>query len=291
METNSKKIPLILGKGFVGSAISNYFYKSNLNHYIYNQLMLDYTNIDVLNEKLKELKDKVSYIVNCFGYTGTPNVDGCETNRKDCYNYNVLYPLNVLKVADSHKIPVVHVGSGCVYTGYDKVYSEDDEPNFGLYSSESSFYSRCKHEFEILADGFCVYILRIRIPYCGEKVSKNYFTKLLKYDSLIDNLNSVTGLNDFCEFMFKMNVLIREMNGGIYNVVNPYPVKTEETLEIFRKYGLNNPNWKMIKDVDLKTIAKRSNCVLSTKKINDLNLSLPPTLESLEKEIKIFASQ
>lgn len=285
----TKKSPIILGQGFVGSHLTNYFSKSDFEHSIFNRKALDYSNKDQLNNYLKENKDKISYIINCFGYTGTPNVDGCETNREDCWKYNVLYPLNVLDVANDYKIPVVHVGSGCVYTGYEKDFTEDDVPNFGLYSSESSFYSRCKHEFEILADGYCVYILRIRIPFTGAAVPKNYFTKLVKYDKLIDNLNSVTSMTDFCEFMFRMNFLLYELPGGIYNVVNPQPVKTEQTVELLRKYGIENKNWTFIKDFQLNTVAKRSNCVLSTDKIKRYNLELPDTLPSLETEIKKFA--
>lgn len=287
--TSDKKIPLILGQGFVGSALSNYFYKSELQHIAHNRASLDYTDKDLLFEFLKDKKDKISYIISCFGYTGSPNVDACETNKKDCWNWNVNFPLNLLKVADTLKIPVVHIGSGCVYTGYEKAYTESDEPNFGLFSSDSSFYSKCKHEFELLAQDYCVYILRIRIPFCNEVVPKNYFVKLLKYDNLIDNLNSVTSLTDFCEFMFKFNFLIRDLNGGIYNVVNPEPVRTEQTLDIFKKYGLENPNWKMIKDTELNTIAKRSNCVLSDDKISSYNLKLPPTLESIERDVKVFS--
>jgi dTDP-4-dehydrorhamnose reductase len=285
----NEKFPIILGQGFVGSNLSNYFSKSNFNHAIFNSRALDYTDIDTLYQYLKDNKEKISYIINCFGYTGTPNVDGCETNRELCWKLNVLYPLNVLKTANDLKIPVVHVGSGCVYTGYEKNYTEDDVPNFGLYSSDSSFYSRCKHEFEILADNYCVYILRIRIPFTSHAVSKNYFTKLVKYDNLIDNTNSVTSLTDFCEFMFKLNFLIHDLPGGIFNVVNPQPVKTEQTVELLQKYGVNNSNWNFIKDYELNTLAKRSNCVLSTDKIKTYNLELPNTLESLEKEIKMFA--
>lgn len=286
-----KKMPVILGRGFVGSALSNFFEVGDFNHFIYTRTMLDYTNPDVLYKELKEKKEQISYIINCFGYTGRPNVDGCESNKEDCWKWNVLYPLNVLKIADSLKIPVVHIGSGCVYTGYQKRFNEEDAPNFGLYSNDASFYSRCKHEFEVLADGYCAYILRIRIPFSDENVPKNYFVKLLKYDNLIDNENSVTGLHDFCAFMFKFNFLIRDMPGGIYNVVHPEPVKTEQTVEIMKKYGLVNPNWKFIKDTELNTIAKRSNCVLDTSKIKAYDIELPDALVSIERDIKVLAAR
>ncbi len=287
----SKKVPLLLGKGFIGSSVSDYFSKVGIEHYQYNRKMLDYTNIDELKKFFESENETISYVINCFGYTGVPNVDGCETNREECWRWNVQYPFNVLTTANEFKLPVVHIGSGCVYTGYEKEFTEDDIPNFGLFSSESSFYSKCKHEFEILADNHCAYILRIRIPFCDQNIPKNYFSKLLKYDSLIDNVNSVTSVTDFCEFMFKFNVLVRDLPGGIYNVVNPDPVKTEDTLEILRKYNVVNPRWSMIKDTELKTLAKRSNCVLSTQKLKDYNLQLPSTKLSLERDIKVFASR
>lgn len=285
----SKKCPLIIGQGFVGSNLSNYFSKSDLDHFIINKALVNYTDKDEFFKYLKENKPKISYIINCSGYTGLPNVDACETNKQDCWNYNVNYPLNVLKVADQLEIPVVHIGSGCVYTGYQKRFTEEDAPNFGLFSNDSSFYSKCKHEFELLAQDYCVYILRIRIPFNEQVVAKNYFSKLVKYNQLIDNSNSVTSLTDFCDFMFRFNFLIHELNGGIYNVVNPEPVKTEQTVELLKKYGVENPNWEFIKEHQLQTVAKRSNCELSVDKIQAYNLGMPHSLESLERDIKMFA--
>jgi dTDP-4-dehydrorhamnose reductase len=85
----SKKAPLLLGKGFVGLNLSNYFSEIDLEHLQYNRKMLDYTNIDVLSNFLKNKREEISYIVNCFGYTGVPNVDGCEENKELCWRWNV----------------------------------------------------------------------------------------------------------------------------------------------------------------------------------------------------------
>jgi dTDP-4-dehydrorhamnose reductase len=182
----------------------------------------------------------------------------------------------------------VQIGSGCIYNGYDKEYSEEDEPNFGLYSDDSSFYSKCKHASEILLDNTCVYILRIRIPFTFKNVSKNYLTKLLKYDNLIDESNSVTSVTDLNNFIFRFLHVLKEIPGGIYNVVNPTPVKASDVVQILKNNGIENKNWNFIETSQLNTKAKRSNCVLSTKKIEKFNLSMPNSLESIERDVKIF---
>lgn len=279
---------LILGKGFIGTNLSNFFTENNVGHALYSRSMLDYTDPDTLNNFLDNNKDKFFAVINTFGYTGRPNVDGCEANKEDCWLYNVTYPLAVVKVANDHKLPVIHVSSGCIYSGYDKVYTEDDKPDFGLFSNDSSFYSKCKHAGELMLDGYCVYILRIRIPFTNTLVPKNYFTKLYKYNDLIDMPNSVTSVTDFNNFVFRFMYLLRDLPGGIYNTVNPEPVKASEVVQIMKKYGIENPNWRFIDVKDLNTLAKRSNCVLSTEKIEKYNLPFPNSLESIERDIKIF---
>lgn len=282
------KTVLILGKGFIGSNLSSFFEEVELDHEIYSRSMLDYSNPETLASFLEINKDKFYCVINTSGYTGRPNVDGCEDNKKDCWVYNVTNTTNIVKVSNDFKLPVVHVGSGCIYSGYEKVYTEEDEPNFGLFSDDSSFYSKCKHASEILLDNYCVYILRIRIPFTYKNVPKNYLTKLLKYDNLINEQNSVTSVTDFNAFVFRFLYLLKDIPGGIYNVVNPNPITAKDVTDLMKKYGVENKQWNFIETSALNTKAKRSNCILSAEKINKLNLPMPDAYESLERDIKIF---
>lgn len=278
---------VILGKGFVGTHLSKYFKRNNIEHKIFSQSDLDYTDPVVFKDFLETNDKDIKWIINCSGYTGVPNVDACEDNKELCYAYNVLYPMQVVKLCNQFKVPVIHVGSGCIYSGYDKVYTEEDTPNFGIYSDESSYYSKCKHVFETFAKEFNCYVLRIRIPFTDTLTRKSYFTKLLKYDTLINELNSVTSLNDFDEFVVRF--ISAKPEYGIYNVVNSEPVKAEEVVQILKGKAIVNPNWRFIELKDLNTKANRSNCVLSTKKIDDLGLSLPETRASLLRDISALA--
>jgi dTDP-4-dehydrorhamnose reductase len=278
---------VILGKGFVGNHLAQYFRANNIEHRIFSQSDLDYTDPDKFREFIEENDRNIKTVINCSGYTGVPNVDACEDNKELCYNYNVLYPLNVVKMCNAFSIPVIHIGSGCIYSGYDKEYTENDTPNFGMFSNESSYYSKCKHVFETFAKNYKCYVLRIRIPFTDELTRKNYFAKLLGYDTLINELNSVTSLNDFNEFIVRF--IATRPDYGIYNVVNPEPVKAEEVVWLLEKHGLKNLNWRFISLDELNTKANRSNCVLSTEKLKRFGLELPNTRDSLVRDIVALA--
>jgi len=282
---------LILGKGFVGTHLSEYFKENNIQHTIYSQSELNYTDPKVLSSYLDKNKDGIDIVINCSGYTGVPNVDACEDNKELCYNYNVAYPMDVVSICNERQIQVIHIGSGCIYTGYEKEYTEDDKPNFGIFSDDSSYYSKCKHIFETFAKHLQCYVLRIRIPFTADWSRKNYFSKLVNYNSLISLNNSITSITDFNEFVVKFIQKIREgtVEKGIYNVVNPYPVTAEEVVTLLQSHGIVNPNWEFISVDKLNTKAKRSNCVLSTEKIKKIGLELQPTHTSLLRDIHLLA--
>ena len=278
---------VILGKGFVGTHLSHHFKRNNIDHKIFSQSELDYTDPNTFKDFLDTNDKDIKWVINCSGYTGVPNVDACEDNKELCYAYNVLYPMQVVKLCNQYKIPVIHIGSGCIYSGYEKEFTEEDTPNFGIYSNESSYYSKCKHVFETFAKEFNCYVLRIRIPFTDILTRKNYFSKLLNYDTLINELNSVTSLNDFDEFVVRF--ISAKPEYGIYNVVNPEPVKAEEVVEILKDNKIVNSKWRFIELKDLNTKANRSNCVLTTDKIKDLGLQLPNTRTSLLRDISTLA--
>lgn len=286
----SEKI-IILGNGFVGSNLAQHFEDQGVDYEIFAKKDIDYTNKKELQKYFDIEKCDIKCMINASGYTGVPNVDACEENKAFCWNMNVQYPLEVVALCNQNNIPIIHIGSGCIYSGYDKVYTEDDSPDFGTSSKDASYYSRCKHALETSSAAYNRYIFRIRIPFTDELVPKNYFTKLLKYDTLINESNSVTSIKDFNVFVQKFVDMLGLVPYGVYNVVNTQPIKAQEVVEILKKNGLENSNWKYIETEDLDTVAKRSNCVLSTDKIKVLGLELPETFSSIKRDIEILAKK
>lgn len=294
---------LILGGGYVGNAMYEHFESDDtscisadiLSRTHYNSI--DYTKPTLLKQWIRQwAKYKPSepkrpdIIINACGYTGRPNVDACEKDRDSTWYYNVVAAKNIQDVGDELGMKVIHVSSGCIYTGYDKTYTEDDEPNFGLFD-DASWYSKTKHAGEMmLKDNKNAYILRIRMPFSSTLHDRSIITKLKYYDKVIDQVNSMTCLEDFVLFV---DHLIRKIQDkdfyahpGVYNVVNPHPLSTHEILERMRHYGVENPKWEKITLTDLAfmTNAPRSNCVLSDKKIqHHYRYQLPTTVLSLER--------
>lgn len=277
---------LILGKGYIGNYIAkNDFFKNTSFHV--SKSDLDYTNPDTLTKHLQE--NQYDWIINSTGYTGKPNVDACEDDRESCYYYNVTVPLYITKVANQMNVPIIHIGSGCVYTGYDKAYSETDPTNFGADCFASSFYSKTKDAFEKLSAHMNRYIFRIRIPFNGVVEPKNYFYKLLKYNNLISFKNSITNVDDLIDFIGKFISLNERPSFGVYNVVNDKPIEGREVVSLMKEFGLNNDNWQFVTTEEANFRVARSNCVLSTEKIKNLGLSLPDVYKSVAKALESYS--
>ena len=279
---------LILGKGYIGTALKQSLSKCYDIQFV-SQCELDYTDRTILKKYLKSQKERYSLVINTCGYTGRPNVDACEDNIPETWYYNVIVPVNIQKVCKDCMTPLIHISSGCIYSGYEKEYTEADEPNFGLLAGDSSWYSKTKHACEMMLADTPAYIFRIRMPFCETTSERNILMKLLKYDNVIDMKNSVTNIEDLCGFVLYFTTDILDSGKhypyGIYNVVNPDPITTGEIISIMKSKGLFNPEWVSITLDELytKTKAKRSNCVLSDEKIFNLNLRLPPTKASIER--------
>ena len=288
---NSQKI-LILGKGFIGNYMYEYFTKF-FDTYIINKAQVDYTDRETLTKYINST-GPYEFIINACGYTGKPNVDACEDDKDNVWLYNVITPVNIQKVCKDTGHKLIHISSGCIYDGYEKHFTETDEPNFGLASKYSSWYSKTKHAAEMMLKDRDVYTLRVRMPYCRLNTSRNYLMKLIKYDRLIDQKNSMTCVEDFIEFvlLFMLDIIDnKEISYGIYNVVNPDPMRTHEIVELLEQYEIGNDNWSYVPMEEFKTMVKanRSNCILNSDKINDLELTLPDTFTSMQSCIKELA--
>jgi UDP-glucose 4,6-dehydratase len=283
---------IVLGNGYIGKKTYKYFLE-NLGdiHDVTHLANYPYTDPEKLKETLynnliSEFRGtQTKWIVNCVGYTGKPNVDACEENKQICWDLNVTLPVMLANFCVQNNIKLINISSGCVYDG-DVPYTEEDEPNFGLTNPNSSWYSKTKHAAELCLENFSnVYTLRIRMPVCSDFNSqKNYLSKILKYNNILDEVNSKTIIEDLLVVINRI-INIETVPAGIYNCVNPNPLSTTQVCEILDKHGLWNPNWKFIDYNELKQhiVANRSNCTLSTDKSKIHGLEMPAERDSLIK--------
>jgi dTDP-4-dehydrorhamnose reductase len=253
---------LIVGNGFIGKKLA-----ASLPDSVLSDVYIEST-YDVAAEITLHKPD---VIINAIGRTGSPNIDWCEDHKPETLFSNLTVPLIIANVCQSAGVKMVNIGTGCIYEG--GPYQEMDFANY-----VRSYYSVTKYLAETALDALeDVLQIRVRMPIDAIGGPRNLVTKLFGYDQVINELNSVTVLEDMVR---APDALLLMDAVGVYNVVNPEPVTHKEIIEIFEPY-VGKFKGKFIPTKDLKTKAGRSNCVLDTTKLDKLGIRLRPTREAL----------
>ena len=275
---------LIIGKGYIGNRLYSSLCQNNSQVQIISKQNVDYTN-NVEFTKFLLSGETFDYIINCAGFTGIPNIDQAETNKAECWKYNVTVPYSISKICSMHNIEFINISTGCIYSGYSKEFTEEDVPNFGMFDN-SSFYSKSKHAYELIFEHGMN--LRIRMPYCSTKCSKNFLSKIISFNNICNLRNSKTYINDLVNFLefFIENSKLKTTDVGLLNFVNPTALYVKDIVGILTDHNLDNKNWIYTDINNLKLTAPRSNCVLS---INKLNLLFPEFKLRNEKDAIIDA--
>ncbi len=224
--------------------------------------------------------EKPDLVINAAGKTGRPNVDWCEDHKEETIHANVTGPLVLLEACRSRGIYWVHLSSGCIYTGDNggEGYTEDDVPNF-----TGSFYSRSKIWSEQMLKEFPdVLILRLRMPFDDSTNDRSLLMKIRKFSKVNEVPNSLTYLPDFLK---AAAVLIDRRKSGIYNIVNPGMMSPYDIIESYKKIVDPSHAAERLHAADLASVSKaaRSNCMLSTAKIEAEGIQLLPIKEAVDK--------
>jgi UDP-glucose 4,6-dehydratase len=279
---------IILGKnGYIAEAIVKELTSRDLPHVAWSRSDVDYTDLKELKYNLYILGDDL-HIINCAGYIGKPNVDACELAKADCIEGNVLLPLMLAQLCCEKKYEFTQISSGCIYGGCEKHFTEKDAPNFDFQNG--SFYSGTKALAEkvVLQNNPNSYVFRLRIPFDEYESPRNYLTKLLSYDTLLDAENSLSHRADFAKYV--MELIEQKAPHGIYNVTNKGSVTTRDVVQLIKKYNLSNKDFKFFDNLESfgkETVAPRSNCVLDTTKIEQY-IKIRTAQEALEDALSKY---
>jgi dTDP-4-dehydrorhamnose reductase len=222
-------------------------------------------------------------------------VDACEVAKAECLLGNAVLPRIIREVCEDLKIPWGHVSSGCIYSGRRSDvagWREEDEPNFSFRSPPCSFYSGTKALGEEVLEGAeNSYIWRLRIPFNEESSPRNYFQKLLNYDSLLEAENSVSHLEEFVQQC--VECFEKEVEPGIYNMTNPGSVTTTQVTEWMREEGLTDKKFQFFENeehfMSKAASTPRSNCVLDTTKAEKAGIAMRPVEDAMRESIQKMA--
>lgn len=283
-------ILLLGGNGFVGHEFQRYLGAQGIAYRNVSRSECDYTDKDQLNTLIQELKPE--FLINCAGYTGKPNVDACELQRADCLAGNAVLPGTIREVCEDAGLTWGHVSSGCIYTGRRKDgagFTEEDEPNFSFRTNNCSFYSGTKALGEEVLEGAenC-YIWRLRIPFNHVDGPRNYLSKLINYDTLLEAENSVSHLGDFTRCC--METYSKKTEPGIYNITNTGFVTTHMVADLIREHLMPKKEFKFFADEAefMKLAAKtpRSNCVMDNSKLLATGIHIPDVEDAVIQSLR-----
>ncbi len=287
-------ILLIGGNGYVGRAFQVFLEKRNTLFRSISRNEVDYYDKTKLARLIQDTK--ATFLINAAGYTGKPNVDTCEDHKAETLLGNAVLPGIIREVCEDLKLPWGHVSSGCIYTGCrsdGRGFTETDSPNFSFRTNNCSFYSGTKAlGEEVLEDAENCYIWRLRIPFNHIDSPRNYLSKLINYEYLLEAENSISHLNDFvaaCTATWENNIA-----PGIYNVTNPGSVTTIQVVELLKEYLVPKREFKFFKNEDefMQKAARtpRSNCVLDSSKIIQAGIELRPAEEAIIHSLNNWSS-
>ncbi|HEY1849373.1 MAG TPA: sugar nucleotide-binding protein [Opitutaceae bacterium] len=285
-------IYLLGGSGYVGQAYQALFRRLGVAFRSLRRADLDYADRGALTEALRG--DRPEFLINAAGYTGKPNVDACEVHKAECLLGNAVLPGVVADACEAAGIPWGHVSSGCIFSGDGpgkNGFSEADTPNFTFRTNHCSFYSGTKAlGEEVLAGRPSAFIWRLRIPFDGVENPRNYLTKLMRYDRLLEATNSISELDEFVQATFAC--WTKRIPFGTYNVTNPGRVTTGEVVELIRRSGVCPKKFTFFTDeaefMRLAAKTPRSNCVLDPSKLVGAGISLTPVREAIERDLKAW---
>jgi dTDP-4-dehydrorhamnose reductase len=285
-------IYLLGGSGYVGQAYQALFKRKGIPFRNLRRAEVDYTDASVLEAALRS--DKPEFLINAAGYTGKPNVDACELHKAECLLGNAVLPGIVANACEAAGVPWGHVSSGCIYTGDGpggNGFTELDRPNFTFRTDNCSFYSGTKGlGEEVLAGRPNVYIWRLRIPFDGVESPRNYLTKLMRYQRLLEATNSISELDEFVEAT--LACWTKHVPFGIYNVTNPGKVTTHEVVDLILASGVCVKDFVYFTDETdfMKVAAKtpRSNCVMDSSKLAGVGIRLTPVRDAIERNLKAW---
>jgi len=176
-----------------------------------------------------------THVLNAAGVTGRPNVDWCEDHKQETIRTNVVGTLNMADICAMKGIHHLLYATGCIFE-YDeshviggKGFTEDDTPNF-----HGSYYSHTKALVEDMLKVFpTTCTLRVRMPISDDLSHRNFVTKIVKYDRVVNIPNSMTVLTE----MLPVSLIMAERKlTGVYNFCNPGAISHNEVLDLYKQY-------------------------------------------------------
>ena len=274
---------LIYGRtGWIGGMLGALLEQGNYRYFYGSARLYDRHDIEQ-----DIMRCQPTHILNAAGITGRPNVDWCESHKREVVQTNVLGTLNLIDIAHANGLHVTNFATGCIYS-YNLEhpiggagFKETDTANF-----RGSYYSNTKAMVEELIQQYDnVLQLRLRMPIDENLLNtRNFIYKIANYEKVVDIPNSMTVLSELIPLAIQG--ACRNLT-GIYNFTNPGVISHNEVLQLYKDYCDPDFTWKnfSIEEQSRILAAPRSNNKLDTTKLESAFPGILDIRSSLIKHV------
>lgn len=250
----------VLGKGFLGQEYEEMGYDVLGRDKFQIQVWDEYTNRNIF-EPLKDY----DVIVNCIGQSNTRY---CEdpANFDEIMFTNGTVPKILSEYCKQNDKKFVHISTGCLYDETGRPCTEED------FLATHCAYTVSKFAGEMGCDKERDLILRPRLLFNDKKQAghNNLIQKLMKFDTYIDEFNSVTWNRTIVE---AMQALLDAEQVGVFNVANEGRHTIHEIAKMIGKTGEKMSGAELRKGQGLFLV----NNVMDISKLKQFYL--PPTVK------------
>lgn len=268
------------GNGWIGSMLCDFIIKKYETDILIQSEYRADDEVNVEKEILTTAPDRILCVVGRTGGPGCPTIDYLQkedrlhTNIRD----NLYAPMVLTILCERYDIHLTYFGTGCIFDDKDKIYTENDAPDFfgSHYSVVKGFTDRFMHLFDKN-----VLNVRIRMPIVGYHHPRNFITKIVSYEKVCSIPNSMSVLPDIIPIVIDLSI---RRHTGTINMTNPGVIDHNEVLSLYKKYVDPTFEWQNMSKEEQNSIllCQRSNNHLDSSKL----LSLYPTLPNIKTSIR-----
>jgi len=265
-QTPMKRVLVFGGKtGWIGGKMAELVEKNDgIECFLANSRLENRNDVEAELDSIKP-----SHVLMSAGITGRPNIDWCEDHKPETIRVNVIGTLNVADLCYMKNIHCTIYATGCIFK-YDEAhklgsgvgFTEESLPNFA-----ESFYSETKGYMEQLLKNYpnCL-VLRVRMPISDDLFHRNFVTKIVKYERVVNIPNSMTVLHEMLPASLAM---AQKGLTGVYNFTNPGVISHNQVLDLYKKYIDPTYTYKNFTVEEQAKVIKagRSNNELDTTKL------------------------
>jgi nucleoside-diphosphate-sugar epimerase len=186
---------------------------------------------------------------------------------------NLFSPVAIALISRKYNIHYAYLGTGCIFT-YDSEHPFAEELNGFTSDSKPNFfgssYSIVKGYTDMLMKLFHnVLNVRIRMPITDEIHTRNFITKITRYQKICSIHNSMSVLPDLLPMMIDM---CEKGITGTINLTNPGLISHNEILEMYREIVDADFKWENFGIEEQRKIleSERSNNFLDTSRLESM---------------------